>query len=283
MLSPRSLLDAALAKAARSYVAGADLAEAVATAAVLHGRGVPAFTFGYWNPRGEKPEDVMEHHAQSVTALALAPWPARVAVKAPAFAFRPDLFHALLERASPNIELHLDAHGIDAQDATLALGAPHTGVTLPSRWMRSALDAARAAERGLAVRVVKGQFAAPAHEETDPRAGFLRIVNALAHRARRVSIASHDAPLVRDALAHLVESGTPCELELLYGLPPQPALDVARGLGVPVRLYVPWGTAYLPYAAAKAFRHPRSIAWLARDVLLGRRAWPRELRATSAP
>jgi len=91
-----------------------------------------------------------------------------------------------------------------------------------------------------------------------------------------VAIASHDAPLARDAIRYLRGAGTNCELELLYGLPERASLAAAEREDVRVRFYVPYGKAYLPYCLGQARRQPSLIWWLLRDSLLpSRRVVPR--------
>jgi proline dehydrogenase len=72
--------------------------------------------------------------------------------------------------------------------------------------------------------------------------------------------------LAREALSRLLRSGTDCELELLCGLPRRASLAVARELGVPVRLYIPFGAAWLPYALGQVARNPRMLSWVVRDT-----------------
>ena len=69
-------------------------------------------------------------------------------------------------------------------------------------------------------------------------------------------------PLAREALRRLRAAGTPCELELLFGLPAMPAARAADELSVPVRIYVPYGHATLPYRIADARRDARVLGWL---------------------
>jgi proline dehydrogenase len=76
---------------------------------------------------------------------------------------------------------------------------------------------------------------------------------------------------VHEAVGRLIAAGTDCEVELLYGLPLKPATAAARSLGVPVRVYVPYGRSWLPYAMREARTNPRTLWWLARDAALGRR------------
>src|SRR5262245_15484705 len=144
------------------------------------------------------------------------------------------------------------------------------GCTLPGRWRRSLRDAARAADLGLRVRVVKGQFPDMPRGEMDPRSGFLEVVDRLAGRARFVAVATHDAELARTALRWLKGSGTSCEIELLFGLPLGRVTRVAREAGVPVRLYVPYGHPWLPYRLSDVGDKPTLLWWLARDLLAGR-------------
>ncbi len=139
------------------------------------------------------------------------------------------------------------------------------GLTLPGRWRRSQEDAEVAADLGAAVRVVKGQWAG--EPDVDPRAGFMEVVKRLAGRIPGVQVATHDAPLAESALARLGGTSTAAELELLFGLPLAEPARVARRAGVPVRIYVPYGHGWLPYAAKQALRRPRTLLWLTRDLL----------------
>jgi proline dehydrogenase len=76
--------------------------------------------------------------------------------------------------------------------------------------------------------------------------------------------------LARRALVILKNAGTPCELELLYGFPKQGVLKATRALKVPVRFYLPYGHAWLPYALRQAVSKPRILWWLLRDGFMAR-------------
>jgi proline dehydrogenase len=101
------------------------------------------------------------------------------------------------------------------------------------------------------------------------RRGFLEVIDRLAGGAREVAVASHDSWLARDALLRLRAAGTPCELELLNGLPKRTMLALAAELAVPVRVYIPFGIAWRPYALSKLGDNPRMLWWLARDGMTG--------------
>lgn len=122
------------------------------------------------------------------------------------------------------------------------------GLTRPARWLRSDADANADADADLCER-------------------FLAIVDRLAGQPGEVAIATHDTPLAREAITRLRRHGTPCELELLCGLPRRASLALALELAVPVRMYIPFGQAWLPYAFGQAMRNPRMFTWMVRDTL----------------
>jgi proline dehydrogenase len=174
---------------------------------------------------------------------------------------------------SHGVRLHCDSHDIETTgqmqslvDAILQQGTT-VSYTLPGRWQRSLDDADWAAERGLTVRVVKGQWADPADPDRDLRGGYLEVIERLAGKSSHVAVASHDVPLAAQAIRRLQATRTSCSLELLYGLPLGESLKMAESLGVGVRVYVPYGAAYLPYALGKLKHNPRMAWWLLRDLL----------------
>jgi proline dehydrogenase len=154
--------------------------------------------------------------------------------------------------------------------AGAACDNPQVGCVLPGRWQRSLRDADLVSRLQIRVRVVKGQWADPEHPDIDLREGFLAVVDRLAGRARHVAVATHDAQLAREALRRLTAVGTPCELELLFGLPMRAARQVARDLGVSTRVYVPYGHSWVPYALSWVRQNPRVLWWVVSDATFGR-------------
>jgi proline dehydrogenase len=144
---------------------------------------------------------------------------------------------------------------------------PHFGCTLPARWDRSLDDVSRVVDAQCVVRIVKGQWADPWNSEIDIEARYVEIVRALAGRVPKVLIASHDPEIVEKCLEILIQSDTPCELELLYGLPMGVARIADRKM-VPKRIYVPYGIAYLPYALADLKKRPYVLGWIAKDIFI---------------
>jgi proline dehydrogenase len=263
------------ARAARTYVAGDRLDDALTVAERLTARGF-GVTLGYWDGCDESPRAVNGAYLEAIAALAGREH-AYLSIKVPSLKFSRELIAELVEHAAAaGVRLHFDALGPETAEKSRALcdefidGPAELSYTLPGRWARSIGDAAWAAERGIAVRVVKGQWPDPADPKRDLRASYLEVVDALAGRARYVAVATHDVPLATQAIKRLLDARTPCGMELLYGLPMRGPLAVADRLAVGVHVYVPYGKAYLPYAISRAGMNPRIAWWLVRDLLLGR-------------
>ncbi len=248
-----------LNRAARRYVSGPEVADAVRTAQMLRGRGLSC-TFGYWDSGTDAPADVARQALDAGEALRSCGIDGYVSVKSTAFAY-----DASPLRSAGSTHVHIDAMGFDSVDPTFDFAAelPGAGLTLPGRWHRSDRDALTAVEMGRPVRVVKGQFPGFA-DDRDPAHGFLSVIDILAGRAPFVAVASHDVPLAAEALRRLRRAGTPCELQLLYGLPIE---RVLRQTGeTTARVYVPFGNAYVPYALRRLRENPKALFWFALDL-----------------
>lgn len=167
------------------------------------------------------------------------------------------------------VRAHWDSLGADTQSIALTCAKLHqslrapTGATLPGRWARSLEDAEDLRGLSFPVRLVKGQWAST--DSLDPARGMVECARRLAGRSDLVAVATHDAELAREVLAILIESGTPCELEQMLGLPDREPREVAGDLGVPVRVLVPYGAPRPPYALGSAWR-PTLTRRLLRDV-----------------
>lgn len=268
-------LRAALQLAGRAYVPGYELRDALEIAGRL-AEERQACTLGYFHGPGDGPLRVAEVCCAIIDAVdGLAPR-GYVSIKAPACGYDPQVLEAVVLRAKErDLLAHFDSHEVATAEPTLAcvaravaLGAA-VGLTVPGRWRRSPEDAAWAAALGVRVRVVKGEWPDPADPERDMRRGFLEVIDRLAGGAREVAVASHDPWLAREALLRLRAAGTPCELELLNGLPKRAMLALAAELAVPVRMYIPFGIAWRPYALSKLGDNPRMLWWLARDGMTG--------------
>jgi len=272
----RRLLRAAgtrvLGFASRAYVPGPLLDDAMKWARRMDRQGV-ACTLGYFNGDDESHEAVGAQDRAAIGALAQISRPGYVSFKVPSLGYDEALLAQMAADADRHGQcIHFDSHGPETAtptiDALARLRSPgrRLSLTVPGRWARSLADADWAIANDVRVRVVKGQWACPEQPDADLRKTYLAVVDRLAGRAKAVAVATHDAPLARQAITRLKAAGTPCELELLCGLPRRDAMAVARELGVPVRLYIPFGQAWLPYALDQAVRSPKMLWWMVRDT-----------------
>jgi proline dehydrogenase len=262
-------------RAARSYVAGAELRDALQKSVALAHQSV-ATTICPWDGPADSPRRVADAYVQALRAINDTALDCYLSVKAPPLKFSRALLSEILETAGQRgIRIHFDSLAPEDADRTwdliryAAARHPHVGCTLPARWRRSSTDLLQARELGLSVRVVKGQWPDSEGSQPEPREHFLALIKRLAGHSRRVAVATHDPSLARDALTTLRQAGTRCELELLFGLPMRSQLRVAREVGVPVRVYIPYGHAWLPYGLSQVRQNPRIVWWTVRDWVQG--------------
>jgi len=262
-------------RAAKSYVVGTDLSEAMELAERLAVRGLRA-TLGYWDAVGSDPADVFAAYHKAIIALGAARRDSYLSIKYPSLGYSAEMLESLVRESKRlKVRLHFDSLSPESVDRTWKAidSLPQDadiGCTLPARWRRSIDDAEWAARRGLAVRVVKGQWPDPTDPRFDPQRGFAAIVERLAGRAKMIALATHDLRTARAAFERLAELGTPATLELLYGLPLVRQIHLAHEFGVPTRIYLPYGEAYLPYCLSQLKRNPRMAWWLVRDAITAR-------------
>jgi proline dehydrogenase len=270
-----SAWEAVAKHAGSAYIAGPTLDDAMRTCRCFRDMGLGG-TISFWNVESDSTQRIVNVYTSALAVLAVDKMDCYLSIKLPPLNYDWALVNEVLEQAkNKNTLVHFDSLEHETADRTFSIVAqaahsyPHVGCTLPGRWMRSVADADIAVDLGLHVRVVKGQWADPQHQEMNPREGCLKVIDRLAGRARFVAVATHDPDLGRTALERLRQSGTPCSLELLYGLPMKAALKVARELDVPVRVYVPFGHGWLPYSLTQARRNPRVFWWVLRDLIAG--------------
>ncbi len=270
----RSLID----RTKQRYVAGPELTDALAAVRRYAAHGY-ATSVGFWNGRADSAGCVVE---QAMTSAASLEQGGEVSIKLLPFGGDgPPLDELMGLCDERGLRLHLDALQFETADLTreaaLRLEGSFPGAigcTLPGRWGRSVDDAAALRERRVCVRVVKGEVPAPDGAGLDLGPGFLDAVEALAGGSCFVEVATHDAKLAKASLEMLREQGSECELQVLHGGNGAASARVARALGVPVRVYIPFGTGRLPYDGDAVRGNPWLALTLARDVLPSRPRQP---------
>jgi len=243
--------------------------DAAALCGRLHRLGIAA-TVGYFQGDRDTPDTIVQSYRAMLETGACA----GLSVKAPPLGFDPGRLRAIAAAAAnADVVLMLDAHGPGDAEATIAATEalladfPQSGCVLPARWRRSRGDADRLRDTSARLRIVKGEWADPDGDPHDGGAAYLALIERLAGRAAPVAVATHDPALAARALDRLIAAGTPCELEQLRDLPRRRTMAAARARGVPVRLYIPFGPGWWPYAIDKALARPHLPLWWLRDRL----------------
>jgi len=262
----------ALPRQIERFVGGPGPEAAARICGRLHRSGLTA-TVGHFPANGDSPDDVAAVNRTMAACLRSRAGDVYLSVKAPPLGFDPDHLRALAEAAAAaRLTLMFDAHAPHQAEPTQQLFAellaryPGTGCVLPARWQRSPADAERFRDSSARLRIVKGEWADP-EWSGEIEDSYLGLIARLAGRRSPVAVATHCPTLAERALALLLDAGTPCELEQLRGLPMHRTMAIARRWAVPVRVYVPFGRGWWPYALDKALARPYLLPWLIRDRL----------------
>jgi len=299
--------DSRMTGLARRFLAGPDVSSAITSAhRLLDEKGIRT-SFFYLGEYVDRKELVAENVAQKLgiaarlkdealdvhvsvdpTQIGLQTDPARVGVHALSIG------QAITEAASGKAGLHclmLDMEDSSVVDFTIALhdelrrmGLP-AAITLQAYLRRSEADLEQLIAAGAKVRLVKGAFVGTSDvaftTETEIKGNYRKLVGLMLSPEARAQgfypiIATHDDLIQAEAVGLARKNGWAkgsYEFEMLLGV----RSDVAESLaaqGERVRLYVPFGRDWWPYAVRRIGEKPANGLLLARSLLSGKKAPP---------
>lgn len=292
-----------MTKLARRFVAGSDAASAIATALhLLDKKGIHTsfFYLGEYVDRRElvrvnvdqklgiagllAGETLDVHISVDPTQIGLQTDPAEVAPHAFAIG------RAILQAAAGRPGLHcimLDMEDSSVVDFTLALHDDvrrlelPAAITLQAYLRRSEGDLKRLIANGARVRLVKGAFVGRGDvaftTEAEIKGNYRKLVDLMLAPEAQASgfypiIATHDDRIQAETIALARRNGWPqgsYEFEMLLGV----RSDIAERLaqqGERVRLYVPFGRDWWPYAVRRIGEKPANGILLARSLFSGK-------------
>lgn len=139
------------------------------------------------------------------------------------------------------------------------------GCVLQSMLRRTEDDASRLVgiDQPLNVRMVKGIYVEPEdcafQDPKEVNAAYLRSLAILLDGGATVAVASHDEVLIQglqDYLQQNPAAKSQVEVQMLLGVREELRQQV-RAMGLPVRVYVPYGTQWYPYVIRRLRKNPK--------------------------
>lgn len=149
-------------------------------------------------------------------------------------------------------------------------GFDNVGVVIQSYLYRSEADVQQLVDEGAWVRLVKGAYLEPADiafpNKADTDANFVRLMQLMLSEEARangahVAIASHDEQMIQATLDYVRAHNIPTdyfEFQMLYGIRRE-MQEALVAQGYPVRIYVPYGTAWYPYFMRRLAERPANL------------------------
>lgn len=273
---------------ARRFIAGEDLAEAIAVARTLQAEGltVTLDLLGESVASTEAAAEATHAYVQVVDAvreagidryLSVKPTQLGLAIDQPTAI---DNLRKLLDAAAAaDVFVRLDMEDSSVTEATLTtaealwtLGHRNLGVVIQSYLRRASADVQRVNALGLPVRLVKGAYREPSdiafQRKTDVDRSFQSLMETLLSEGTRPAIATHDEAMI-DATRDFAErrgiAPDAFEFQLLFGV----RRDLQRRLvasGYRVRVYVPYGREWYPYFMRRLGERPANVSFVLKSL-----------------
>ncbi|MBI4423293.1 MAG: proline dehydrogenase family protein [Elusimicrobia bacterium] len=151
----------------------------------------------------------------------------------------------------------------------------NVGVVIQSCLRRSAGDVAELCRVGARVRLCKGAYKEPPDvafpEKAEVNRSYDRLAAALLEKGEHPAIATHDddrIAAVQEAARRLGRAKDSFEFQMLYGLRARRWTELARQ-GYAVRIYVPYGTHWMPYYYRRLRERKENVLFIVRNLLWG--------------
>lgn len=280
---PRALVGRVSAR----YIAGEHLDDALETVAALNRSGTRATVdvLGEFIEHIEEADKAQREYLALLAALATRGLDSQVSVKLTQLGLKIDpsacLAHvrALAQRAARDGNLvTLDMEDSSCTDATLHLfetlrrEALPVGAVLQACLRRSRADLERLLPLQPNLRICKGIYLEPAaiafQHRDEVRKSFLDLVDRLLAGGGFVGIATHDEVLIEGSLDLVRRHGVDdsrYEFQMLLGVREERRLRL-RQAGVPVRIYVPFGSHWYAYSMRRLKENPAIAGHVLRNL-----------------
>jgi proline dehydrogenase len=175
------------------------------------------------------------------------------------------------------IDMEGSAHTQKTLDVFRRLRATfdNVGIALQAYLHRTREDVEECVRQGDSVRLCKGAYKEPASiawtDMREIRESFRRSAELLLLKGRRPALATHDESLIEHALALARAGGMSSdrfEFQMLLGLRPRRWQELAAE-GHAVRVYIPYGTHWLPYFQRRLRERRENVLFVLRSLVTG--------------
>ncbi|HXE76597.1 MAG TPA: proline dehydrogenase family protein [Candidatus Xenobia bacterium] len=276
---------------ARRFIAGETLEDALRAAAELEARGMLTMLnrLGeYVNDRHEA-EAIYENYIQMLDELAARKLAGTISIKPTQLGLLFDralcrdlALRVVAHAASLNKFCEVDMEDSASVDATLDLFEglrrkyENTGLAVQSYLYRTEKDLQRLKPLHPKIRLVKGAYREPASvafsRKRDVDENYRKLTRMLFSDGFWPAIATHDPAMIEYAKQVAREHGfgpDRFEFQMIYGVR-RDLQDQLQKEGYRMRVYIPFGTEWLPYFMRRLAERPANMWFVFKAMLLGR-------------
>jgi proline dehydrogenase len=281
MATPRSF--------ARRFIAGEQVADAIAAARVLQARGL-FISLDYLGESVATPAQASaatREYVRLIDDIVASDIERNISLKLSQLGLTIDRatcvdnMRRILEPArNHDFFVRIDMEQSDHTEVTLEvfetlwnLEYRNIGVALQSYLYRTEQDLRRLNELGARVRLVKGAYREPAavayQQKADVDAAYLRQMRLLLDHGTYPAFATHDVALLNEIKTYVAErkiTRDRFEFQMLYGI----RRDLQSSFvaeGYRMRIYVPFGREWFPYFMRRLGERPANVLFVLRGIL----------------
>ena len=274
---------------ARRFVAGEDVADAIAAVRAIEARGL-LHTLDMLGESVTSSADALaaaEGYVDLISSVTAAGVGRNFSLKLSHIglgvdrATYMDNLRRILEPAQRDaFYIRVDMEGSATTDVTLdiletmlGLGYRNVGTVVQAYLYRSEEDLRRLNRLETRVRLVKGAYKEPKRlafqRKNEIDAAFVRLMKILLTEGTYPAIATHDPAMIAATQAFALERGIPAssyEFQMMYGIRRDLQSRLAT-VGHPLRVYVPFGREWFPFFMRRLGERPANVLFVLRALL----------------
>ncbi len=273
---------------ARRFVAGESLEAAVGVVQALNdsGLGVTLNMLGEGTREREQAEHAVQQYLVMLDLIGDGALKANISVKLTHLGLDIDeeycvgnLYRILEAAGERDIFIRLDMEGSPHTQRTLDIfynlynSHRNTGVVIQAMMLRSSHDIFVLNKIGARVRLCKGSYREPSdlalQRMPNIRSAYLSMAEQLLRDGHFPAFATHDDYLIDGVTRYAEQMGVPrdqYEFQMLFGLRPGFQREM-RGRGYLMRIYVPFGTEWMPYFYRRLRERKENVWFVLRNLL----------------